>query len=243
MNTAIKTPGITGLTIHLVMIYSLFLPQPLMAQEGIKNNLVNVQWLERNYKNPDLILLDASPAQVYNTKHIPGAINYDIFTYGVQEMPVAEIEKRYQSWGIGTEKKVVIYDQGGTHLATRLFFSLEYYGFPVKNMLILDGGLSKWQEAGLAVTKETPAPPDKGSFRIKNLNKGIRVDLPEFLTASGDQVNNVLIDALDPNWHFGATNYFGKPGHIPNAIMIPVADFYNPDKTFKSPEEIKNLLT
>jgi thiosulfate/3-mercaptopyruvate sulfurtransferase len=56
-------------------------------------------------------------------------------------------------------------------------------------------------------------------------------------------VNNVLIDALDPNWYFGVNNFFGRPGHIPNAILIPVADFYNPDKTFKSPEEIKNILT
>jgi thiosulfate/3-mercaptopyruvate sulfurtransferase len=243
MNTNIKTPGITGLTFFLTMIYCLILSQPLIAQERIKSNLVNVKWLEKNYKNSNLILLDASPTQVYNTQHIPGAINYDIFTYGVQEMPVTEIEKRYQSWGISAEKKIVIYDQGGTHLATRLFFSLEYYGFPVKNILILDGGLSKWQEAGLSVTKETTAPPKKGTFIIKNLNKDIRVDLPEFLTASGDQVNNVLIDALDPNWYFGTNNFFGRPGHIPNAVMIPVDDFYNPDKTFKSPEEIKNILT
>jgi 3-mercaptopyruvate sulfurtransferase SseA len=243
MNTKIKTPRITSLTFFLSIIYSLMLLQPLMAQEGINNNLVNVKWLEKNYKNSNLILLDASPTQIYNTQHIPGAINYDIFTYGVQEMPVTEIEKRYQSWGISPEKKIVIYDQGGTHLATRLFFSLEYYGFPVKNILILDGGLSKWQEAGFTVTKETTVPPKKGTFTIKNLNKDIRTDLPEFLTASGDQVNNVLIDALDPNWHFGTNNFFGRPGHIPNAIMIPVADFYNPDKTFKSPEEIKNILT
>jgi len=243
MNTPIKTPRFTGLTFFLVIIFSLILSLPLMAQEGIKNNLVNVKWLEKNYKNSNLILLDASPTQIYNSQHIPGAINYDIFTYGVQELPVTEIEKRYQSWGISPEKKIVIYDQGGTHLATRLFFSLEYYGFPVKNILILDGGLSKWQETGLPVTKETTTPPKKGNFTIKNLNKDIRADLPEFLTASGDQVNNVLIDALDPNWHFGANNFFGRPGHIPNAIMIPIADFYNPDKTFKSPEEIKNILT
>ena len=243
MNTLIKTPRIKGLTFFLTIIYSLMLSQPLMAQEGTKNNLVSVQWLEKNDQNSNLILLDASPTQLYNTQHIPGAINYDIFNYGVQEMPVTEIEKRYQSWGISSDKKIVIYDQGGTHLATRLFFSLEYYGFPVNNILILDGGLSKWQEAGLPVTKETTAPPKKGSFTIKNLNKDIRVDLPEFLTASGDQVNNVLIDALDPNWYFGTNNFFGRPGHIPNAILIPVADFYNPDKTFKSPEEIKNILT
>lgn len=220
----------------------LFLSQPLMAEEGIKGNLVTVSWLEKNLKNADVVILDASPSQIYTAKHIPGAISYDIFTYGVQEMPVAEIEKRYRSWGISPGKKIVMYDQGGTYLATRLFFSLDYYGFPTKNLFILDGGLSKWQEAGLPVTKDPTPVPKKGSFTIKKINKDARVDLPEFVTASGDPDNNVLLEALEPSWHFGGFNFFGKSGHIPNAIMMPAGDFYNPDKTFKSAEEIKKMV-
>ena len=216
---------------------------PIIAQEEVNGNLVNVKWLEENLNNPDVIILDASPSQIYYANHIPGAINYDIFTYGAKELPVAEIEKRYQSWGISTGKKIVMYDQGGTFMATRLFFSLNYYGFPENNIFILDGGFYKWQEAGLAITNEPTPLPKKGSFTIKKLNKETRADLPEFLNASGDQFNNVVIDALDANWHFGAYNIFGRPGHIPNAIMIPAADFFNQDKTFKSAEEIKKILT
>jgi len=212
------------------------------AEEGIKGNLVSVGWLERNLHNEEVVILDASPAQIYSTKHIPGAINYDIFTYGVQEMPVAEIEKRYQSWGISPGKKIVMYDQGGTFMATRLLFSLDYYGFPTEDLFILDGGLFKWQEAGLPVTKEPTPVPKRGSFTIKQLNKDIKVELPEFLVASGDTRNNVLLEALEPNWHFGGSNFFGRPGHIPNAIMMPSPDFFNVDKTFKSPEEIRKML-
>jgi 3-mercaptopyruvate sulfurtransferase SseA len=228
--------------LSLAILSSLLFAKSLMAQEGIKGNLVTADWLEKNLKNVDVIILDASTSQIYKEKHIPGAISYDIFTYGVQEMPVAEIEKRYQSWGISPGKKIVMYDQGGSMMATRLFFSLNYYGFPVKNLFILDGGLSKWQETGLTITNEQTPTPKKGSFTITKLNEDTRVDLPEFLNASGDQINNVLIDALDANWHFGGLNIFGRPGHIPNAIMIPVDDFYNQDKTFKSAEEIKKIL-
>ncbi|MBF8295465.1 MAG: hypothetical protein HW389_2010, partial [Bacteroidetes bacterium] len=74
-------------------------------------------------------------------------------------------------------------------------------------------------------------------------NEDAKVELPEFLTASGDPRNNVLLEALEPGWHFGGLHFFSKPGHIPNAIMLPSADFYNPDKTFKSTEEIKRMLT
>jgi len=228
--------------LSLTIVGCLFLSQFLMAQEGIKGNLVTVDWLEKNLKNVNVIILDASPTQIYKEKHIPGAISYDIFTYGIQELPVAELEKRYQSWGISRGKKIVMYDQGGTILATRLFFSLDYYGFPSKDLFILDGGLAKWQEKSLPVTNEQNSKLKNGSYKIRKINEAVKVELPEFLTASGDPRNNVLLEALDPGWHFGGSQFFSRPGHIPNAIMLPSDDFYNPDKTFKSIEEIKKML-
>ena len=124
----------------------LLLAQPLMATEDIKGNLVDVNWLEKNLKNADVLILDASATQSYAAQHIPGAISVDLLSwYGIQEMPVADFEKLYQSWGISPGKKIVMYDQGGTFWATRLFFSLYYQGFPAKNIFVLDGWLSKWQ--------------------------------------------------------------------------------------------------
>ena len=222
----------------------LLVAQPLMAADGIKGNLVDVKWLEKNLNNADVLILDASPTQIYATKHIPGAVSVDIYTwYGLREMPVADMEKLFQSWGISSGKKIVMYDQGGTMLATRLFYSLFYYGFPAKDLLILDGGFFKWQEAGLPVTKDVPPVPKKGSFIIKKVNEDVRVRLPEYLTASGDPANNALLEALGADWHFGQVAPFHRAGHIPNAILLPSADFFNPDKTFKSAEEIRSMLT
>ena len=247
-NVKYSTPRVVMLMIEshrflTTIAFCLLLIQPLVAQEGIKGNLVSVTWLEKNLKNVDIMLLDASPSHIYAAKHIPGAINYDIFTYGVQELPVAEIEKSYRSWGISPGKKIVMYDQGGTFMATRLLFSLYYYGFPAKDLFILDGGLSKWQETGLPVIKEITQVVNKGTFTITKIKEDAKAELPEFLTASGDLQNNVLLEALDPDWHYGGLQSFSKPGHIPNAIMLPGADFYNQDKTFKSDEEIKNILS
>ncbi len=87
----------------------------------------------------------------------------------------------------------------------------------------------------------TPAPK-AGTFRVAKLKEDVRVRLPEFLVASGDPANNALVEALDPAQHFGGAKFFDRAGHIPNAIMAPVADFYNADRTFKSPEEIRQML-
>jgi thiosulfate/3-mercaptopyruvate sulfurtransferase len=224
----------------MISLLSIFFLQPVVLN-GQRNNLVTVQWLSENLGNPGIVILDASPAQVYKTGHIPGALNYDLFSYGPKELPASEIEKRLQSWGISEGKKVIIYDQGGTFMATFLFFTLDYYGFPAKDMLVLDGGLSKWKETGYQVSSEITPQPVKGSFRVRELNTGVKAGLPEFLNASGDPENNSLVEALDPDWHYGDINVFGRRGHIPHATMLPVADFYNPDKTFKSNEEILKI--
>ena len=152
------------------------------------------------------------------------------------------MEQRLQSVGISRGKKILIYDQGGSFMATRLFYDLYYYGYPAKDMMILDGGLAKWKAAAGLITKELTSAPQKGSFRITTINEYARVRLPEMLTASGDTKNNALVEALDASWHFGETAFFDRPGHIPNGIMMPSVDFFNVDKTFKSAEEIKRMV-
>jgi len=225
----------------------LMLAQPVtaMAEDGIRRNLVDVSWLAKNLTNPDVVILDASP-ETYAKQHVPGAIGvniYDLFAYGFGGISDAKIEQLFQSWGISPAKKIVMYDKGGDQLATRLFFDLDYHGVPEQNLFVLDGGLSKWQQQGLPVTKDIAPLPKNGSFKVTKLNDDLRGGLPEVLTASGDTANNALVEGLEPAWHFGAVAPFDRAGHIPNGIMAPSEDFYNPDKTFKSPEEIKKMLT
>ncbi len=221
----------------------MLLTQPSSAADAVKGNLVGVDWLQQNLSRSDLLLLDASFPQLYKAQHIPGAINVNVFSYGGQQLPVAQMQQLFQSFGVSPGKKIVIYDQGGTFMATKLFYDLYYHGFPAKDLLVLDGGLSKWQAAGGAVTKEPTAAPQKGSFRITTINEYARVRLPEFLTASGDPANNALVEALDASWHFGETAFFDGAGHIPYGIMLPSDEFFNADKTFKSADEIKRMLT
>jgi 3-mercaptopyruvate sulfurtransferase SseA len=221
---------------------SLFMLDPAAAAEGSNGRLASVQWLEKNLARDDVLVIDASPAKLHAAAHIPGAMNVDIFSFGGREIPLAEMERRIRSWGVSDGKKIVLYDQGGTYLATSLFFDLYYHGFPPGDLMVLDGGLAKWQAAGGAVTKDPTPAPTVGTYRVAKPREDARVRLPEFLVASGDPANNALVEALEPAQHFGGAKFFDRAGHIPNAIMIPAADFYNADKTFKSPEEMRRML-
>ncbi len=220
----------------------LVLAQPALAAEGGGRPLVSVQWLTRNLNREDVLVIDASPAGLHAAGHIPGAVNVDIFSFGGREIPPAEMEKRFQSWGVSAGKKVVFYDQGGTYFATNLFHDLYYHGFPVENLGVLDGGLAKWKAEGGAVTKDPTPAPKAGNYRVTNLRPETRVQLAEFLAASGDPANHALLEALDPAQHFGGAKFFDRAGHVPNAIMSPAADYFNADKTFKSPEEVRRML-
>jgi 3-mercaptopyruvate sulfurtransferase SseA len=239
-------PGIKELSTYLLLL--VFMSQLLVAQSekmngGKNGNLVSYLWLEKNLNEPDIILLDASPRHVFNEKHIAGAIDANSYMwFGISEIPKNEIEDIFRSWGISSDKKIVIYDEGGSIMAARLFYSLYYYGFPAENLFILDGGLYKWEETGLQVTNKVTEKPNNGTFKIREVNEEIRARLPEALAASGDTENNTLIEALEPGWHYGQVQMFSRAGHIPNSVLMPGADFYNIDKTFKSKEEIAKML-
>ena len=205
------------------------------------NPLVNVEWLRDNLAR-GVLVIDASPGKVHAAGHIPGAVNVDVFTYGGRDMSPNEKERQFQSWGADASKTIVIYDQGGTYLATNLLFDLYYHGFPRERLAVLDGGFAKWQAEGGAATKEPTPKPTPGNFRVTRLEEGVRVRLPEFLVASGDPAKSTLVEALEPGQHFGGEKFFDRAGHVPNAIMTPSADYFNADKTFKSPEEMRRML-
>lgn len=234
------------------------------AQSG---NLVSTDWLKDNLGKPELLLLDAQPTRLYTEGHIPGAqsvsfspeensslgvsLSYgggvDYFTdteaeVPFQELPAEQMEALFQRWGVSPDHTVVIYDQGGSMFATRLFYSFYYHGFPTEQLRILDGGLSKWRAEGLPVTTDEAPAPRPGSFQVTEVREDSKASVAEVVAASGDPQNNALVEGLGPDWHFGSALNYNRRGHIPHAKMVPYGQFYNEDKTFKSPEELRKLL-
>ena len=212
----------------------------LAAPAAAEGRLVNVAWLQEH--RAEVVLLDASMTPQHMAGHIPGAVSADLYRYGVNEPSRAAMEQRIQSWGISADRRIVVYDQGADMMATRLFYDLYYHGVPASELFILDGGLAKWRAQGGTVTQEPTPPPAKGSYRITAVREEVRVRLPEFLVASGDRANHALVEALEPSYHYGERKFFDRAGHVPNAILMPSADFYNADKTFKSPDAIRRLV-
>ena len=214
------------------------------CQSAVAASLVDAGWLAKNLESPEVLVLDASPRPLHAKGHIPGAVPVDamaMMSMGVRDMPRGQMDRMYQALGIDAARKVVIYDQGGEWFAPRIFFQLQYDGFPADKLAVLDGGMAKWQAEGLPVSKEPTPAPKPGTFSVASSNEALRSRVPDLFAASGDRSKEVLVDALGPEYHYGAAAFFNKAGHIPNSLLMPAEDLFNPDKTFKSPEEIRRM--
>ena len=208
-------------------------------------SLVDAQWLAKHLDSAQVLVLDASPRPVHARGHIPGAVPVDVMmfmlaSFSGRDVQVQDLERVYQAAGIDPARRIVIYDQGGTWFAPRLFFQLAYHGFPVEKLAILDGGLAQWRAGGHPVTQDATPSPKPGAFRVTAVDEQVRTRPAELVAASGDRKAHVLVDAMTAENHYGA-GAFGIGGHIPHAVLMPAEDFYNADKTFKSPDEIRRM--
>lgn len=214
-----------------------------LAADGTEGRLVEPRWLANHPNRSDLLLLDASMPQQYAAGHIPGAVSAPAFFTAGRDLPPAAIERQLQAWGVSPGRKIVVYDEGGSWMAARVFWDLHYNGFPLADLYLLDGGLHRWKAAGQPVTRDATPAPVAGTFRVTRVLDGERVRLNEFLAATGDPVRHVVVDALEPPYYYGGAKFFDRAGHIANALLWPSSDFFDPlTKAFKSPDEIRRML-
>ena len=106
----------------------------------------------------------------YDAGHVPGAAFADLitdlsepgsglpFTVPSEERFAAAIA----ALGVGDDSRVVVYDQGATAWATRLWWLLRYFGF--EDVRVLDGGQPAWEAAGGELSTEPASHPPAASF-------------------------------------------------------------------------------
>jgi len=226
----------------------------------IKGALVETTWLAEHMKDPDLVIVDTSPTKLYLEKHIENAVSAAFsekehisygkdVSYGAVDLTsdpnskdawaggdgsIQSVEKAVRSMGINNHSKVVIYDMGGLHLATKFFWVLEHHGH--KNLHVLNGGLSKWIADGFPVTREIPAV-SQGDFSASIPRPYIKVDT-DYVLSKLYKPEVALAFVVNSAWYYGGYNAYVRPGHIPSSILTTYSDFFEKDKTWKPVSEL-----
>jgi thiosulfate/3-mercaptopyruvate sulfurtransferase len=218
--------------------------------------LVTSTWLNTNFDNPNLIILDASLKENQSSLktdlgnlQIKGARFFDIKqtfsdTNNVlpNTLPSPEnFEIEAQKLGINKDNKIVIYDNLGIYSSPRAWWMFKTMGH--ENVAVLDGGLLDWMKEGFSVEEKKSNPIYlRGNFKAKFRATCIK-DKEQILENIQTEVA-VLIDARAENRFYG----IGKEprlglrsGHIPGSINIPYTQLLQ-DGKFLSKEALLKIL-
>ena len=132
-----------------------------------------------------------------------------------------EFQKTLRNWGVNNDSTILIYDDSGSALASRLYYLLELYGFNMNNVKILNGGIKEWTSFE-EITKEKTIVKTKGNVTLKEANKDLFVQWMDVYEQIASRNPNVILLDSRPHEMYTGKKMKGsvRAGHIPGAINI-----------------------
>ena len=203
------------------------------------NPLVSPEWLASRLQDPNTIVLDATLPPVgvtppidtrarYLTKHIPGAIFFDIEELSDHSTPLPhmlptaeDFSRSMSARGVSNTNIIVVYEQEGVFSAPRAWWTLRTFG--ARHVHMLDGGLRAWTEANLP-TESGPVHRAPAAFHATRNPKAVKT-----LSQLKDKIayHQQILDARSAA-RFNGTAPEPRPGlssgHMPGATSVPFTD-------------------
>ena len=213
--------------------------------------LVETSWVTEHLNDPAVRIIEADEdVLLYELGHIPGAVKLD-WHVDVQDAVARDFvdqrgfERLMSRWGITNDTTIVLYGDKNNWYACYSFWLFQMYGHT--NMKIMNGGRVKWEAEGRAFTKDVPQFATT-TYKAPPMDESIRAYRDDVAAGLKDP-NRRLIDVRSPQEYTGEllhmVNYpqegAQRGGHIPTAKNIPWGTAANPDGTFKSAAELRDI--
>ncbi len=209
------------------------------------NNLnQNISWIDASWLKSHLeevTILDVQPdIHDYIMEHIPGAVYFNenhlrFFHHKLPShyIPAQCLQQFLQSAGLQKDKTAVIYGSHGRFSKkgdgleqSMMAYTLARFGHP--DILVLNGGLKSWIDAGYPLTKEYP------TISVSEYNLSLNSDLffnyNQFIEIK-DSPDTALID-VRPRSVYQGSGLWEKSGHIPGAKNLPWRLLMDPDNPY-----------
>lgn len=227
-------------------------------------DLVTVEWLQQNLDDDNLVVVDirgsvtsedlgggrqsatyAGHPEAYAAGHIPGSVFVDwtkdiVDPDGEVKAQIASPEvfaRAMEARGIGDDSHVIVADEAGGHIATRLWWALKYMGHD--KVSVLEGGYGAWKAANGKMTDEVASVRDGVTF-TPDVRPELRVEWDDVL-AFIEQQGPQIVDARDAETFDGKIQRGSRGGHIPGAVNLPAKAMLNDDGTWKTAEELRAM--
>ncbi|WP_435155754.1 sulfurtransferase [Haladaptatus sp. DFWS20] len=219
-----------------------------------KDVLVTADWVEDNLDkfesdDPEYRLVEVDvDTEAYDDAHAPGAIGFNWETQ-LQDQTQRDILEKEDfadllgSHGIAEDSTVVLYGDNSNWFAAYTYWQFKYYGH--RDVRLLDGGRDYWLENDYPTTDEEPNFSEV-EYNARGPFEGIRAYRDDVEKAINRGVP--LVDVRSPEEFSGEVlappglqETAQRGGHIPGASNVSWAATVNPNGTFKSAEELRDL--
>jgi len=221
------------------------------------SHLVTTEWLASHLQDDNLRIIDIrgkvlpasqppphyfSHRAAYEQSHIPGAAFVD-WTVDIVDpasasydiAPPEQYAALMRRLGVSDDTFVVAYDDAGGMFASRLWWTLRYYGH--ENAAILDGGWHKWTAENRPTTSDVPTiqPVD---FQPEP-HDAIRATAEDILARSDD---TILVDVRSITEYSGEASRAARKGRIPGAVNLSRRSLLTDDMTLLPLDVIREKL-
>ena len=213
--------------------------------------LVTTAWLAAHLEDPNIRILESDEdVLLFDTGHIPNAQKVD--WHADLNDPIVrdyisseQFEELLRSKGIDESTTVIFYGDKNNWWATYAFWVFQLFGFT--NARVLDGGRTKWEKEGRPMVTDVKTFPRTSYRAPRREDSRIRAFKEEVLEHM--RARRPLIDVRSPEEFSGQRTHMAeypqegvlRGGHIPGAKNVPWARAANPDGSFKSAEELRQL--
>lgn len=199
----------------------------------------------------NVCVVDARSPEDFVANHIAGAVNLYADTLsetrdGVKGLlkPLEQLYSIVGDAGVDPGKHVVVYaDMANPEKrvqATRVFWTLQYLGFP--EVSLLDGGIGKWKTEGRTLaTGEVKV--DKVVIHGLQTRPKLKVEHEDVAEMLRDRTG-VVTDMRPAAFYTGEKikDYVSRKGHITGTGNLPNEDlFTGPDFVFKTVDDLREV--
>lgn len=187
-------------------------------------------------------IIDVSEKNKFKLGHIKGALNFPInLTYEHKSIngkivEPTKMQKLIRSLGLNIDDKIVIYDDETFFDSSRLFWTLEVYGF--KDVLLLNSSYSQWKKDKLPISTKIIIPK-KSNYVATINNKRLATKFTTQIATRNPM--QTIIDARDYRSYIGEKSSAKRYGHIPKAIHIPATHNISSNNQITRLKDLKDL--
>ena len=203
----------------LFLFLSLLLNFEILNASSLRIEAIDLSKTLQTYK-----VLDTRSQDLYIKGHIQNALNFPINqSYENKELngkivqPV-KVQKILRELGLDINDNIIIYDDGTFFDASRLFWTLEVYGF--KNIKLLNTGYEQWKRYGFQINTALPSIA-KSSYIASVNNKRLATKFSTQIATKSPKY--VILDARGIKAYNGEVSMAKRFGHIPKALYYPAA--------------------